>query len=620
MLAKALAEKYYNQNKNQVFKDNGNNSWTLIIPNERAETSYKFKLNKHELSSEKGVDGAKFNVKRLYIEENNDAGMQLSDIVNKFSAGTGVETLPEITTSSDNTDITIDNVEKIKLGGSYYYELEESIVPNNYFSSYKKALVRVHAKIDGTIASEIIAIIAKGSDQWSAYNKETQQNTLSVTQDGDEVKINWANTLVYTVTLNKKQFKGDIPKDEEGNIKWTSLQAISGANFTVKQVEPEEKVIYDNKNLSSFEIFSNDQASIGTKYHYEIVENASIEGYTNIFKGLTIHLFVTINSDGTINKPGTYYQVRGYTSFAQKKYLEDKIGIDVDTNRNVVNLYIANEENTLKLAVMKTAEGDQDDNIIGLEGVEFSIMAPNGTLIKDKTTGKNPVTDKNGYIYIDGISLNSGIQRYVLTEGNVPEGVTKLKDTQIIVEIDTTGITSPEQITNDKVNIEVSKSSSEGLTKDELLEKGLSIYVQNSTVVLRVPNKIETHVFRMFKYDELGNIINNSNSTRGAIFVVEKIDENGNSTIIQRGSLDEGLLVDYECSEPNKTYKYKITEESAKAGYINALQGYELYVYIQTDENGRIKNTESDGLGGYTHYELVEKENAKKLYLSLIHI
>ena len=614
MLAKALAEKYYNQNKNQVFKDNGNNSWTLIIPNERAETSYKFKLNKHELSSEKGVDGAKFNVKRLYIEENNDAGMQLSDIVNKFSAGTGVETLPGIITSSNNTDITIDNVEKIKLGSSYYYELEEALVPNNYFSSYKKALVRVHAKIDGNITSEIIAIMAKNSDQWTAYNKETQQNTLSVTQDGDEVKINWANTLVYTVTLNKKQFKGDIPKDEEGNTKWTSLQAISGANFTVKQVEPEEKVIYDNKNLSSFEIFSNDQASIGTKYHYEIVENASIEGYTNIFKGLTIHLFVTINSDGTINKPGTYYQVRGYTSFAQKKYLEDKIGIDVDTNRNVVNLYIANEENTLKLAVMKTAEGDQDDNIIGLEGVEFSIMAPNGTLIKDKTTGKNPVTDKNGYIYIDGISLNSGIQRYVLTEGNVPEGVTKLKDTQIIVEIDTTGITSPEQITNDKVNIEVSKSSSEGLTKDELLEKGLSIYVQNSTVVLRVPNKIETHVFRMFKYDELGNIINNSNSTRGAIFVVEKIDENGNSTIIQRGSLDEGLLVDYECSEPNKTYKYKITEESAKAGYINALQGYELYVYIQTDENGRIKNTESDGLGGYTHYELVEKENAKKLY------
>lgn len=70
--------------------------------------------------------------------------------------------------------------------------------------------------------------------------------------------------------------------------------------------------------------------------------------------------------------------------------------------------------------------------------------------------------------------MNSGIQRYVLTEGNVPEGVTKLKDTQIIVEIDTTGITSPEQITNDKVNIEVSKSSSEGLTKDELLEKDLA--------------------------------------------------------------------------------------------------------------------------------------------------
>ena len=614
MLAKMLAENYYSQNKNQVFKDNGNNSWTLIIPNERAETSYKLKLNKHEFSSEKGVDGAKFNVKRLYIEENNDAGMQLSDIVNKFSAGTGVETLPEITTSSDNTDITIDNVEKIKLGGSYYYELEESTVPNNYFSSYKKALVRVHAKTDGTIASEIIGIIAKNSDQWSAYNKGTQQNTLSVTQDGDEVKINWANTLVYTVTLNKKQFKGDIPKDEEGNIKWTGLQGISGANFTVKQIEPEEKVIYDKKELSSFEVFSNDQASIGTRYHYEIVENSSIDGYTNIFEGLTIHLFVTINSDGTINKTGTYYQVRGYKSIAQKKYLDDKIGIDLDENKNVVNLYIANEENTLKLAVMKTAEGDQDNKLIGLEGVEFSVMAPNGTLIKDKTTGQNPVTDKDGYIYIDGISLNSGKQRYVLTEQNVPEGVTKLKDTQIIVEIDTTGITSPEQLTDDKVNIEVSRSSSDGLTKDELIEKGLSIYVQNSTVVLRVPNKTETHVFRMFKYDELGNIINNSNSTNGAIFKVEKIDEDGKSTILKAGSLDEGLLVDYEKSEPNKTYTYKITERDPKIGYINALHGYDLYVYIKTDGNGRVKDTASDGLGGDTHYELKERQNAKTVY------
>ena len=614
MLAKRLAENYYSQNKNKVFKDNDNNSWTLIIPNERAETSYKFKLNKHELSSEKGVDGAKFNVRRLYVEENNDAEMQLPDIVNKFSAGTDVKTLPEITTSSDNTDITIDNVEKIKLGGSYYYELEEGTVPNNYFSSYKKALVRVHAKIDGTIASEIIGIIAKDSDQWTAYNKETQQNTLSVTQDGDEVKINWANTLVYTVTLNKKQFKGDIPKDEEGNTKWTGLQAISGANFTVKQVEPEEKVIYDNKNLSSFEIFSNDQASIGTRYHYEIVENASIDGYTNIFEGLTIHLFVTINSDGTINKTETYYQVRGYKSVAQKKYLEDKIGIDLDEKRNVVNLYIANEENTLKLAVMKTAEGEQDNKIIGLEGVEFSVMAPNGTLVKDKTTGQNPVTDKNGYIYIDGISLNSGIQRYVLTEQNVPEGVTKLNDTQIIVEIDTTRITSAEKITDDKVSIEVSRTSGEGLTKDELIKKGLSVYVQNSTVVLRVPNKTETHVFRMFKYDELGNIINNSNSTNGAIFKVEKIDEDGKSTILKAGSLDEGLLVDYEKSEPNKTYTYKITERDPKIGYINALHGYDLYVYIKTDGNGRVKDTASDGLGGDTHYELKERQNAKTVY------
>ena len=75
------------------------------------------------------------------------------------------------------------------------------------------------------------------------------------------------------------------------------------------------------------------------------------------------------------------------------------------------------------------------------------------------------------------------------------------------------------------------------------MEKGLSIYVQNSTVVLRVPNKIETHVFRMFKYDEIGNIINNSNSTNGAIFKVEKIDENTILSVLDtKSSMNFGFV------------------------------------------------------------------------------
>ena len=612
-LVESLARNYSDKFKEEIFKDNGDNSWSLIILNEKAETSYEFKLNKHELSSEKSVDGAKFNIRRLYVQEDDDAGMKLLDIVNKFSTGTGVDTLKGIITSSNNTDIPIDTVGKIKFGGSYYYELEEGMLPRYYISKYEKALIRVHVKNDGNIVPDIIGV--KDSEGWKEYNAKdnNMKDNISITPNGNEIKINWANSVGYKVNLNKIQFKGDIPRNKDGEIDWPSLPKITGAKFTVKC---DNEVICKDAVVPYFKEIRNDEANSEKTYHYEITEESSVEGYTNIFEGLTIDLYVTINSDGKINngKYRTCYCIKNYKSIEQMKYLEDKIGIDINTESNEVNLYIANEENTLKLAVMKTAEGDQDGKIIGLEGVEFSVMAPNGTLVKDKTTGQNPVTDKDGYIYIDGISLNSGKQRYVLTEQNVPEGVTKLNDTQIIVEIDTKGITSPEQLTDDKVSIEVSRTSGEGLTKDELIKKGLSVYVQNSTVVLRIPNKTETHVFRMFKYDEIGNIINNVNSTRGAIFVVERIDENGNSTLIQVGSLDEGFLVDYELSEPNKTYKYKITEEAAKAGYINVLQGYELYVYIQTDGNGKIKDTASDGLGGYTHYELVEKPNANRLY------
>lgn len=83
------------------------------------------------------------------------------------------------------------------------------------------------------------------------------------------------------------------------------------------------------------------------------------------------------------------------------------------------------------------------------------------------------------------------------------------------------------------------------------------------------------------------NIINNSNSTRGKLFSgsSRKNWRNGNSTIIQRGSLDEGLLYWLWMFKRNKHININ-TYESAKAGYINfVLQGYELYVYIQTDEN-----------------------------------
>ncbi|MBP3501902.1 MAG: SpaH/EbpB family LPXTG-anchored major pilin [Clostridia bacterium] len=608
MKTMAILSQYTKNTGNKLFVDNGNNSYTVNIPNPRSAIPMNFTLNKHETNSEQGVTGAVFGVRRYFVEKETN-NINLNGIIDKFASGTDVETLSDITTNANNKNLSIDSVESVKLGDTYYYEVSENTVPANYNSTYQKVIVRIHTNVDRTITGSIIAIMPKDSDSYVPYVNNTHSSVISLNTENTNVKLNWANNKIpCTVKLYKKQFKKDIPKDANGNVMWSGLEGLPGATFTVKQVSPVEEIIYDEQILSDFQFFNN-LANSNTTYHYEIIEHSSREGYTNIFEGCVVHLYITTDEIGLINDApnATYFEIKDQNgndiSNSKKKYLGDKIGLQVNDDKNVIDFYILNEEKTLKIALLKvTDKVDGKDNLIGIPGIEFGILGPDLLPIRDEN-GNNLVTDENGYIYIDNVELTNGIQNYVIREENVPTGVTKLEDTEILLRVDTSGLTSPEQITADRITVTLNPTSSVGVTELE----GLSTSVEGSTVVLKIPNPTEVYAFRMYKTDELGTLLHTVDGEGAPNFIVSKLNENGKYEVVHRGAL-KNVFVESGICEPDTTYQYKVEEVTPKLGYINILQGYELYVEIQTDANARVKGE------GYTTFRLEKKANAEQLY------
>ena len=608
--AKEILQKYAQANNTNIVTDDGNNTFTLHIPNPRSTTNFNFKLNKHEENSENVVKGAVFDVKRLYVAKEGNS-YKYDNIVNKFTNGTGLTTLPSITTGSNTS---IDNVENMEVDDTYYYELTESTVPANYICTYKKAIVRIHANLDKTLTKTIVAIMENNSDKYTLYNElnSNQTSIISLTgnnENGNEVQLNWVNKLGYTIVLNKKQFSKETRQKDGKNV-WSNYLGLPGAKFTVKEVSPVKQTLCDHEVLRDVNTFNNLYANSNTTYEYTIVEDEAPEGYINHLKDVVIHLYVKTNSDGTINDAPNATKIELTDTSGNKlgnikeNYLKDKIGIEVQNKKNI-NLYILNEKKNLKIAILKTSDKkDGNDKLIGISGVEFGILGPNLVPIKDKN-GNNYVTDENGYLYIDGIELNNGIQNYVITEQSVPDGVTMIKNTQILVAIDTTGLTSPEQITDDRIKVTVSATAAGGLNSI----KGLETEVKDSTIILKIPNETHNYRFSLFKRDEIGNLINDSDQNGAASFTISKYNESTKKyDVLHTGEMGEGFFANCELAEPDKTYTYKIEETSSKYGYINILQGYELYVDIQTNENAAVKRE------GYTSYRLVAKENEKQLF------
>ena len=614
-----------NNNKTSILEFNGNEV-ILNLPNPEGTTNFNFNLLKHEINNENlGVDGAEFGIRR-YKVENESTAKTLDELKTIFNSGTNVETLSSLTTSKDQINKGIDSLSDVKVNTSYYYEVTESTVPLNYLSTYKKAIIRINVDKDRNINSSVIGIVEnKDNADYIAYTN-SYENIIKCSTSGSDVNLSWANNLVYVVTLNKKQYKTEIPTNSQGETVWSGMQGIDGATFTVKQTSPVEKTIYDHKVLSSFEFFTNTEANRGGVYTYEIQENAAKDGYYNLFEGMTIILQVTIEDDGTINKTknATFIKIKDPDNISadKLKLAEDAMYLSVDNNK--ADIYIANKQivNTFDIKILKVADKKQDDKLVGIEGVGFSILGPSnegtGQIAFYNEEGTN-LTDENGYLTIGGLEIKNSVQTYVISETSVPDGVTMIKSTQILLNVNTKGITTASELSTPYIDSEgnevprisysVSPTGSDGVSSIQ----GLTTELIGTTVALTIPNPTKRYHFQMFKSDELTGSINGSDGNGAAQFTVSKLDDNNNWIVEHKGDLTSGFFVDYQTTKADKEYQYKIEETDAKPGYINILKGYELFVYISTDGNAIVEET-IDGLQGETRYELKEKAGESQAF------
>ena len=580
--------------------DNGDNDYTLNIPNPTGTVSTNFTLTKHEQDSENGVEGAVFRARKVIVQD--EEVQNVSGVIEKLDADQIDSSKLIVTTFDNSKNLLIDSEGKMKIGDSYYYEISEESRPNNYKSKFKKVLVRAHANIDGTITSQIVGIMSDDATTWNLSPEN--DSAIQLTTNGNNVNLSWENTPYYTVVLNKKQGTEKLLAQVNGNI--SSLPTLSGSTFKIRRVDPTTKEQIGEDILSgdepigmSFD-FTNKIANSNTTYCYEFEELATVEGYSNIFEGVKIYVYVVINKEGKIDKESTKFELSGDLTPERKKYLEDMILLN--PSDTILNLYIANVQNTLAIKLMKVAATATSDNLIGIPDVEFA--AYKGALVPIHPDGQdsgNFITDDNGYAYIDDITPNSGTVRYLFKEVNVPEGVTMLNGVSIIVDVDTNGMVSPEDITEDRVTVTISRDSAEAVDLD------IDATVQGSTILLKVPNTADYCTFNMFKYDDEGSILT------GAEFKIEQLI-NGTYEEIPNTLEKDGFFVKSNLVQPNTAYDFKISEISTPDGYINVLEGYNLYVHIEIGADGLVSATSQNGVGGYTHYTLEEVDGKEQKF------
>ena len=608
---------------NEILHDNLDNSFTLHIPNPVATASIKFELNKHTLGTTDSIDGVGFDIRRLYIE--NEQSYNYTDITNMFDNDqNGIVGLKSITTSSQISNINIDNIKDINVGDTYYYELTEN--SGKFLAKYKKVIVRIHVNKDKTIVSNIIAVYGiKDGDNTNSWFTEINSDYASISQNNTNTILSLANTAGYAVIVNKKQFVSVVPKDSNGNILWTGMQGLSGATFTIKEVENDgtEKIVNNSSNepinnkvcTGSF-AWSRTDATTSKRYHYTIRENSSPDGYINIFDGVTIHVYITIKSDGTVDDSdtATYYELEFDSGISEEdkasktEYLKDKIGINLQNN--TINLNILNKKDPINLAVKKISDKkDSSGKSIPLNNIKFSIRDTFAQDVRDIITNVDGYAEDTKQISIPQDSIFS----YYIEETEVPSGITMLKNTRIIVSVDATNLTSASQLTSDRLTVSLSKTGEGGLSDVSELP-GLKVGIEGNTVVLTVPNETETYLFNMYKVDENNNIIKSETGKVGAKFKVDRlisVDDNGSESyftllnnVLKNGSLSESNIIDAD-----KVYKYRISEISSKTGYINVLQGYDLFVYVKADSQGKnIKDLPE------TYYILSKKDGETQLY------
>ncbi len=604
----AIIEKYLkNTGKSSVVEvvNDGNKHEVVInIPNEKDTVPFSVSLNKHAYGDfSKKLSGITFSVRKAVSNSDVKEISSAVRLLNNYG-----EDLQGFVTT-ETADSLINKIDEANINTSYLYRITET-PDSRYNCTIVSAIVKVYADSNKKVNISILAVKLNGSDGWLAYNSTTHGTKLSITGNGgNSFTIRWANEYKYSLKLIKKSLN-NLPKDSKGNIDWSNVTTTGdiSARFLVKQTKPTEKTLANSETFRERAI-DIDDVKIGEKYEYEIVEEATSTGYSNIFKGRTIKLGVEMDSEQNIS---TTLKVDGTDQAYLLKYVKVKI------EKETIYVYIVNPIDAYNVQVVKTTSGGE-----GIEGVTFNVFgrdSSSATFLPQKTIE----TDSSGTAFVTDKITSGKSYTVEFTEESVPDGVTKLKNTTIMLTIDAKNVNDSSPLTINNVSVKAVMTGAGGTNTIN----GLSVNVIDKTIIVTIPNEINYSAFSLEKKDIENNHIGYDKDNDGNIISGVNLDISLSGPGVTNSTVYSGYMSG-TCSDTggdvnnkrkligNSEYVYTITERSTKIGFRNIYRRWAIKLHIKTDSSGIIKpiNADiSDQSNGNSYYEIVQNGGSKPPY------
>ena len=604
----AIIEKYLKKTGKssvvEVVNDGNEHKVVINIPNEEDTVPFSVSLNKHAYGSfSKKLGGISFGVRKAVSNSDVKEISSAIRLLNNYG-----ENLQGFVTT-ETADSLINKIDEANINTSYLYEITET-PDSRYNCTIVSAIVKVYADSNKKVNISILAVKLNGSDGWIAYNSTTHGTKLSITGNGgNSFTIRWANEYKYSLKLIKKSLN-NLPKDTNGNIDWSNVTATGdiSARFLVKQTKPTEKTLVNSETFRERAI-NIDDVKIAEKYEYEIVEEATSTGYSNIFKGRTIKLEVEMDSEQNIS---TTLKVDGTEQAYLLKYIK------VEIKDGTIYIYIVNPIDAYNVQVVKTTSGGE-----GIEGVTFNVFGRDSsaaTFLPQKTIE----TDSSGTAFVTDKITSGKSYTVEFTEESVPDGVTKLKNTTIMLTIDAKNVNDSSPLTINNVSVKAVMTGAGGTNTI----KGLSVNVIDKTIIVTIPNEVNYSAFSLEKKDIENNHIGYDKDNGGNIISGVNLDISLSGPGVTNSTVYSGYMSG-TCSDTggdvnnkrkligNSEYVYTITERSTKNGFKNIYRRWAIKLHIKTDPSGIIKPinaTMLDQSNGNSYYEIVKNGSVTPPY------
>ena len=555
---------------------------SLKIKNPKNTIPVNLQLVKHQLDDKNApVKNAVYSVKEI------DAN------------GNKINDLPGFTT--DGTNKTIVNIKEGEIGKSYYYELIEETVPENYVNKISGVRIKAEINAEGKVSSSITQIKQKDSEVWESYSSSFERHTsISQPDENNNIILYMANSVKFDFNLYKKNYASNTNLEQAEKFNGT-------ATFKIEQVlATGNKEIFNGTLEDATKFFNETEAKANATYTYKITETSVSDDFYDTLVNVPIIVKIRTDADGKVKSEsyaGSNWNFENTSSIpnTQIDVVRSLIDLKIGDN-NQVSLYIANmPKNYYSLQLVKV---DKDGNVITSRNAKFSVgMETNNTDAEGIPV--NEQETKNGILNIaSGCIVDPGYTHtYEIKEVNEPLGYTKLPGTVNLA----VKFTDDGKVLNDNISLRYTNGETE-----ETIE-GLKFEFDPTSEVpiiqVYIPNDSNPFEFELIKEDLKGNKVtaeeDSDGNLQGAHFNINRVhigvlsDKTTNSTNLSffegnviNDVLEDGTVNDIVPAFTNLQYVYQIQEVSTKSEFVNIFDRYLINLNITTDDDSKISSAD----------------------------